>query len=232
MRLDLKRLKYITFDCYGTLIDWESGIVSVLGPMLAAHGVESTPEAILHLYGEFEARAEQGPYRKYRKVLEQVVRDFGERMGFEPTAVELGSLAASLPGWRPFPEVVPALRRLAAQYQLGIISNIDNDLFAHTSKLLKVGFRTVVTAEHTRSYKPAEAHFRLALERLGARPDEMLHVAESLYHDIGPTGALGWRNVWVNRRKAKDEFGATPAVRSRADLEVANLKLLSVKVLK
>lgn len=232
MRLDLKRLKYLTFDCYGTLIDWETGILSVLGPMLAAHGVESTPEAILHLYGEFEARAEQGPYRPYRRILEQVVRDFGLRMDFEPTVDELGSLAESLPNWRPFPETIPALRKLSAQYGLAVISNIDNDLFALTAKRLKVPFRTVVTAEHTRSYKPGTAHFALALERLGAERDEVLHVAESLYHDIAPARALGWSSVWVNRGRPKGEFGATLPARSRPDMEIATLKLLPGKVLK
>ena len=232
MRLDLKRLKYLTFDCYGTLIDWESGILSVLQPMLAAHGVESTPEAILHLYAEFETRAEQGPYRKYRKILEQVVRDFGLRMGFDPTAAELGSLADSLPNWQPFPEAIPALRKLGAQYGLAIISNIDNDLFSFTAKQLKVPFRTVVTAEHTRSYKPATPHFLLALERLGANADEVLHVAESLYHDIAPARALGWANAWVNRRRSKGEFGATLLANSRPDMEFSNLKLLVARVLK
>ncbi len=232
MRLDLKRLRFLTFDCYGTLIDWETGILSVLRPMLAARGIDTTPGAILHLYGEFEARAQRGPYRPYRKILEQVVVDFGTRLDFEPTPAELQSLAASLPSWQPFPETVPTLRKLAARYQLVVISNIDNDLFASAARTLKVPFRTAVTAEHVRSYKPAEAHFRLALERLGAQPGEVLHIAESLYHDIAPARALGWPCVWVNRRKAKGEFGATLPAKVRPDFEVPNLKLLLEAVLK
>jgi 2-haloacid dehalogenase len=231
MRLNLKRLKYLTFDCYGTLIDWETGILSVLRPMLARRGIEATPQAILHLYGEFEAQAERGPYRKYRKVLEQVVADFGARMGFEPTAEERGALAASLPGWKEFPGTTPELRKLAERYQLAIISNIDNDLFAATARQLQAPFRTVVTAEHARSYKPEQRHFELALERLGAQPEEVLHVAESLYHDIAPAQAMGWRCAWVNRRRP-GEFGATPGVDCRPDVEVANLKSLLERVLK
>ena len=231
MKLDLKRLRYLTFDCYGTLIDWETGILSVMQPMLKAHGIDSTPEAILHLYGEFEARAEQGPYRTYRKVLEQVVADFGARMGFEPTLAERQSLAVSLPGWKPFPETVPTLRKLAARYRLGVISNIDNDLFAATARRLEVPLRAV-TAEHVQGYKPGEGHFRLALERLGARPEEVLHVAESLYHDIAPAQALGGQCVWVNRRKARGAFGATPLARVRPDYEIGSLKSLLETVLK
>lgn len=227
VNIDFAKFEYLTFDCYGTLVDWETGILNALRPVLTAHGVETTDDAVLHLYADFEARAERGEYKPYRLVLEQVVRDFGARMGFVPSMAEANSLPESLRNWQPFPDTVAALKRLATRYKLAIISNIDDDLFAFTAPKLGVDFAKVITAQQARSYKPALHNFRLALQRLGVPKEKVLHVAQSVYHDIVPTRQLGISNVWVNRRKGKSGFGATIPAETKPDLEVIDLKTLA-----
>ena len=128
--LDLGRFKVLTFDCYGTLIDWETGIFSALRPILAAHGKSITDSALLEMYSTLEAEAEQGEFQPYRKVLQSVIRGFGQRLGFTPTPAEMRSLPESLATWRPFPDTVPSLLELKKHHQLAVISNVDDDLFA------------------------------------------------------------------------------------------------------
>jgi len=144
--MDFSNFRVITFDCYGTLIDWERGILGALRPILSAHGANLAEREILRLYGEIEAEEESGRYRDYKEVLRSVVRAFGRRLRFEPSESEAQSLPDSLSTWQPFPDTVPALRRLQARFHLGIISNIDDDLFSRTSRLLEVDFDHVITA--------------------------------------------------------------------------------------
>lgn len=224
--LDFDRFQYFTFDCYGTLIDWESGILAALRPVLAAHGVETTDDTILHLYADFEAQEEQQPYRSYRLVLQDVVRAFGDCLEFLPSREETMVLAESVKHWRPFPDTVAALKQLATRYKLAVLSNVDDDLFADTALQLPISFAAVVTAQQTRSYKPALHHFHLALARLGASQDQVLHVAQSMYHDLEPAKHLGLATVWVNRRKGKTGFGATLPGQAEPDLEVPDLQTL------
>jgi 2-haloacid dehalogenase len=160
-------------------------------------------------------------------VLQQVVRDFGARMDFVPSRAETLLLPASLRYWRPFPDTVAALQRLARKYKLAIISNVDDDLFAATEAQLPVTFADVITAQQAQSYKPDLRNFRLALELLSARKQEVLHAAQSVYHDIAPARQLGIANIWVNRRKGKDGFGATLPAEVRPDLEVPDLATLA-----
>src|SRR5271154_2196996 len=163
--LDFARFKALTFDCYGTMIDWESGIFSALRPILTAHGKEITDSKLLELYSELEASAEKGEFLRYRDVLQSVVRGFGERLGFSPTNAEVRSLPESLANWQPFPDTVEALRRLKARYQLAVISNVDDDLFAATAPKLGVAFDQVITAQQAGCYKPCMRMFALAQER-------------------------------------------------------------------
>lgn len=225
--LDLTRFAWLTFDCYGTLIDWESGMLRALRPVLGRHGKSLADEEVLELYAELEARAEAGPYLRYREVLENVMAGMGKFLGFTASAAELGALAESLPGWPPFADTVEALRRLKARYRLGIISNTDDDFFAQTARTLEVPFDAVITAEQARSYKPSQHNFELALERLGEPRERVLHVAQSLYHDHVPAQALGLRSVWVNRRTGKPGGGATRPASVQPDLEVPDLKSLA-----
>lgn len=224
--LDLNRYHVLTFDVYGTLIDWEQGILSALKPILAAHNVALDDEAVLKAYGELEADAETGPYHRYRAVMRECVNRLGQRLGFTPSSEEAESLAESLPRWEPFPDTVEALQALKRRYRLAVISNVDEDLFAGTAERLGSPFDWVVTAEAAGSYKPSSNNFRVALERIGEPKEHILHVAQSLYHDIAPAKALGLSTVWVNRRRGL-EGGATPPSDAQPDMEAPDLRTLS-----
>ena len=206
-------IRLITFDCYGTLIDWESGMLAAMRPMFQRDG-HAVPDAqLLKHYGEAEAALEAGPYLPYREVLSRSVQDMGRRLGMPVSAGQGTAFAEAFVRWDPFPDTVAALQAMARKFRLGIISNVDDDLFAQTRKKLGVEFHLVVTAQQVRSYKPALGNFEEALRRGGLNKDQMLHAAQSLYHDIAPTNALGIRNVWVDRASAQPGSGAaTPAV--------------------
>src|SRR5271166_1976284 len=229
--MDFSRFTTISFDCYGTLIDWEAGILPALRSVLATHGQSLPDAAILELYGEFEAEAESGAYQSYREVLQSVVRAFADRLHFEASSAELRSLHESVPAWPPFPDTVVALRELQKRYKLVVISNIDSDLFAETQKHLGIQFDGVITAEQARSYKPSTNNFQMALRTLALSPDRLLHAAQSIYHDVVPARSLGIATVWVNRKSARPGFGAVRASTAlaserRPDLEVPDLASL------
>ncbi len=225
--LDFSQFEWLTFDCYGTLIDWEAGILSALRPVIAAHTVTLPDSEILEHFGEFEAQAEAGQFTPYREVLETVVRAFGQRLGFCPSLAETRSLPESLGDWPPFSDTVEALRRLRTRYRLAIISNVDDDLLALTAKQLQVPFDAVSTAQQARSYKPSLNNFQMALEKMGAPREKILHVAQSLYHDIAPANQLGMKCVWVNRRADQPGTGATKKSDAIPDLEVFSLQALT-----
>lgn len=202
-------------------------MLPVLRALLARHKSNLDDTAILELYGEFEAEAESGPYRTYREVLESVVRAFGERLGFQPSPSEMLSLPDSVPSWPPFSDTVAALQELKKRYRLAVISNIDDDLFAQTRKMLDVEFDAVVTAEQSRSYKPSMRNFELALQTLGIPREQLLHAAQSIYHDVVPARSLGIATVWVNRKSARPGIGAVRAAEGHPDLEVPDLATLA-----
>ncbi|MFQ5678816.1 MAG: haloacid dehalogenase type II [Gemmatimonadota bacterium] len=230
--MNLSRFEALTFDCYGTLIDWETGILGALRPVLSRHGVEMADEELLALYAELEPAAEAPPYRPYREVLVDVVAGIGQHLSFEPSPGELRCLVDSLGHWPPFPDTVDALRLLGGPFRLGIVSNTDVDLFRRTSEHLGVRFDPVLTAQEARAYKPDPRPFELALERIGAPRERVLHVAQSLFHDVIPAKALGLACVWVNRRAGRAGTGATPPAavletgEARPDLVVPDLASL------
>lgn len=225
--MNFSRFTAISFDCYGTLIDWESGLLPTLRAVLNRHQQNPSDADILELYGDFEAEVETGPYQSYRKVLESVVERFGERFGFKPAPDEVRALHQSVPSWRPFPDTITALQRLHKRHKLAVISNIDDDLFSETSKQLGVEFDFVITAQQARSYKPAVNNFQLALQTMGLSPDRLLHAAQSIYHDVIPAQSLGITSVWVNRKSARHGVGAVRAAAGHADLEVPDLASLA-----
>jgi 2-haloacid dehalogenase len=225
--LDLTRFKVLTFDCYGTMIDWEAGIFSALRPILAAHNQSIPDRTLLELYSELELKAEEGEYLRYREVLQTVVRGFGERLGFSPTDAEVRSLPESLARWQPFPDTVEALRQLKRRYELAVMSNIDDDLFASTAPKLGVTFDHVITAQQAGCYKPCMRMFKLAEDRLGVKREQWLHVGQSIYHDVTPAQSLGIATVWVNRPSPRPGFGAAKAAAGRPDLEVPDLSALA-----
>jgi 2-haloacid dehalogenase len=229
--LDLTRFKVLTFDCYGTMIDWEAGIFSALRPILAAHGKKIPDSVLLELYSELEASAEasaeKGEFLRYRDVLQSVVRGFGERLGFSPTDAEVRSLPESLANWQPFPDTVEALRKLKSRYQLAVISNVDDDLFASTAPKLGVVFDHVITAQQAQCYKPCIRMFELAEERIRVSRERWLHVGQSIYHDVIPAQSLGIATVWVNRPSPRSGAGAATAAAGTPDLEVPDLDTLA-----
>lgn len=225
--LDLARFEVVSFDCYGTLIDWEAGIFSALRPILAAHGKSVSDAELLRIYSELEAEAEQGDFLPYREVLQKVVHGFGKRLGFNPSHDEIRSLPESVAEWQPFADTVAALRRLRTRYRLAIISNIDDDLFAATARRLEVTFDEVITAQQARAYKPSRRMFQLAEERLQAPRGRWLHAGQSIYHDVLPAQALGIATVWVNRASPRPGAGAARAAAGKPDLEVADVKTLA-----
>jgi 2-haloacid dehalogenase len=220
--LNFDRFAALTFDCYGTLIDWETGILRALRRILEAHGQAQSDAQILHIYSELEPRA-QNPYHRYRDVLANVVRGFGDRLGFQPSDAEAESLPDSLKDWPPFPDTVAALEKLKTKYKLAIISNTDDDLFAASARRLQIKFDEVITAEQANAYKPSLAPFGLALQRLGLPAERVLHVGQSVYHDVVPGKSLGMGTVLVVRRG----FGATRPTQGEPDLKVPDLQTLA-----
>jgi 2-haloacid dehalogenase len=230
--LDFNRFEVLTFDCYGTLINWEDGILRCLHHILAVHRKDTDTEdaAILQLYGDFEAQAELVDYRSYREVLQSVVRQFGEELGFVATEQEARSLPESLPNWKPWPDTVAALRELQRRFRLAIVSNVDDDLFAATQPQLGVEFDQVITAQQAGAYKPSLKIFELALSRINVPAHRVLHVGQSLYHDVLPAQSLGLATVWVNRPSARAGVGAVKAANAHPDLQVSSLGDLAAKI--
>jgi 2-haloacid dehalogenase len=225
--LNFTQFRLVTFDCYGTLIDWETGIFSTLRPILAAHGKTITDSELLRLYSELESEAQQGEFHPYREVLQSVVRGFGKSLEFNPTESQMRSLPDSLPNWLPFPDTIAALGKLKSRYQLAIISNVDDDLFAATARRLQIPFDYVITAQQARAYKPSPQIFKLAQQRTGVAPGQWLHVAQSIHHDVIPARSLGISSVWVNRPSPRPGSGAAKAASGQPDLEVPDLKTLA-----
>lgn len=227
--LDFAQFEWVSFDCYGTLIDWESGILGYLQPLLQSNGHPLPDAEILRLYSEFEPNEQAKPYRRYRDVLAGVVEDFAGELHFEVSPAEASGLADSIRDWTPFSDTIPALRILKRKYKLAILSNIDDDLFAYSAEKLQVPFDCVVTAQAAQSYKPSPNNFRLLTERLSAPRARILHVAESLFHDVAPANSLGIKTVWVNRRRGKP-FAASKLLHAKADMEVFDLSELAARV--
>jgi 2-haloalkanoic acid dehalogenase type II len=199
----------VTFDCYGTLIDWERGIRAAFAAEAVRSGSPLDLEAALRLYGELERDVEQEPYRPYREVLAETARRVAARLGWPLRPERAGFLAESMPAWPPFPDTNPALRRLAvAGYRLGILSNVDDDLLAWTRRHFLVPFELVITAQQVGSYKPAHGHFVAARAAIGNA--RWLHAAQSYHHDITPCAALAIPSAWINRKMEKPGGEARP----------------------
>ncbi|HEU4522767.1 MAG TPA: HAD-IA family hydrolase [Thermoanaerobaculia bacterium] len=210
----------ITFDCYGTLIDWESGIREAFRRAAAEDGVTVDEDELLKTYALTEPVVETESYRRYRDVLWETAARVAHARGWALARERAGFLAASLPSWQPFPDTNDALRRLAdAGIALGILSNVDDDLLTATRRHFAVDFEIVITAEQVKSYKPARAHFDAAREQIGRR--RWLHAAQSNYHDIVPANALGIDTAWINRRAQTALPGGKPSMEYRTLAELA-----------
>jgi 2-haloacid dehalogenase len=210
---DFDRFGAMSFDCYGTLIDWETGIANALRPWAARNGLELDDQALLAAYGNTETHVEDDmPSALYPVVLGETMRRVGADLGAEVTADDAEAFGQSVKDWPAFPDTVDALRKLSTRYKLIILSNIDRASFAASNPRLGVTFDSIITAEDVGSYKPQRGHFNRLFEeidRLGVGRERLVHVAESLFHDHQPAAALGLPSVWIHRRHDKSGTGAT-----------------------
>jgi 2-haloalkanoic acid dehalogenase type II len=210
----------VTFDCYGTLVDWEGGLATAFLRAAWADGVRLERGAVVRAYLAAEPGVEAGPYRPYREVLAESARRAAERLGWRLDPARASFLAESVPAWVPFPDTNPALERLhAAGYTLGILSNIDDDLLAATRRRLTVDFPVVVTAQQVRAYKPAPPHFEAARRAVAGR--RWLHVGQGYFHDMMPARTLGLPHAWINRH------GEAPSDGGRVEREFPTLAELA-----
>jgi 2-haloacid dehalogenase len=207
--MDFADFDALTFDCYGTLIDWERGIIDALGKL------DADPEDVLADYAMLEAELEAGEYLRYREI---VARCYDGLTGNYPLAPERRDAFADAVGdWPAFPDSAAALGRLEERFRLGVITNCDDDLFARSNEKLGVGFDWVVTAQQVGGYKPDPRNFEYAFERIDVPRERILHVAQSLFHDHVPAKALGMTTVWIDRRGDRPGSGATPPAEAQPD---------------
>jgi len=203
--IDWSSVQALTFDCYGTLVDWEAGILRDLRAGLVT---DATDEQLLDAYADAETGLEAGAYRPYREVLFAALARVASALSAR--VVDPQALVRGLATWPPFPDTVAALASLAQRFRLCVVSNVDRDLFDATEAALGAPFAEVVTADQVRSYKPASAHFEEAMRRLGLERGAIVHVAQSLFHDIEPAHALGLACVWVDRRGGRTGGATRP----------------------
>ena len=225
--IDFTNYDALTFDCYGTLIDWETGILNALRPVFAVHAIERDDDALLEAYARHEAALEAGPYLIYRDVLAASLRKLGEELGFTPSDEELQAFSGSVVDWPAFEDSADALQQLKQHFRLGVITNCDDDLFAASNRRLGVEFDWIITAQQAQSYKPNLRGFELAFERIDVPRERILHVAQSLFHDHVPAKQIGMTTVWIDRRAGREGFGATPPATAQPDLTVPDMRTLA-----
>ena len=216
----LTEFKVLTFDCYGTLIDWEGGIWNALQPLLSAGGLDLDRDQALETFAKHESAQEAAtPGLVYPALLATVHRQLSEHWGLETTPAMDADFGASVPDWQAFPDSTQALTALKRHFKLVILSNVDRNGFAASNGRLAVAFDAVYTAQDIGSYKPTPANFTYLLEHLkadlGLDKSDILHTAQSLFHDHAPAQDFGLATCWIDRRKGQEGWGATmppPAV--------------------
>jgi len=200
--------RWLTFDCFGTLIDWRHGILTTGELLFPGRGPE-----FLDAYISLEAEVEEGPFKRYRAVLTETTRRAAAQLSLDLKPDDATALVSTIPYWPPFGDVGPALADLRKDgWKLALLTNCDRDIIALTQRRLPASFGAVVTAEDVSAYKPSPAHFRLFQSTFGSSADTWIHVAQSYFHDIRPTHELGITRVWVNRRREKDDPSIADAV--------------------
>jgi 2-haloacid dehalogenase len=225
----LRDFRVLTFDCYGTLIDWETGIRAALGPWLADRGVRAAPEEILAAFAAAEAPQQAAtPDLRYPELLARVHATVAKHFGVAPDPAAAAAFGRSVAEWPAFADSPAALRYLKEHYRLVILSNVDRASFADSKRRLGVAFDAVYTAEDIGAYKPDRRNFEYLLARLaeqGVAPDQILHTAQSLYHDHVPAKRIGLATCWIHRRAGKSGHGATraPEREVRPDFRFATL---------
>jgi len=210
----LNDFRVLTFDCYGTLIDWETGLTAALLPLLERAGADAGDA--LERFAQLENAQEAAtPGMRYPELLAEVHRQLADQLGASMAEEAHARFGASVADWPAFPDSAEALQYLKNHYQLVILSNVDRDSFAASNARLGVAFDAVYTAEEIGSYKPDLANFRFMLDRLaerGVRKDDILHTAQSLFHDHVPAKQIGLASAWIDRRHDREGSGATAPV--------------------
>ncbi len=228
--IELANIKALSFDCYGTLIDWETGLSGVLNPWAVATNLPQRDGALLELFARHEAAVEaERPSWLYRDVLREVMRRIGHELGAATPEVWAEKLANSVAEWPAFPDTAESLLRLKPHYKLCILSNVNRHSFARTQPRLQVELDLLLTAQDVGSYKPSLRNFRALLDALrgiGIAPEELLHVAQSLYHDHAPAKQLGLQTAWIDRRHGLEGSGATPAA---AEIPAYDVRFASLR---
>ncbi len=215
----MPRYEVVSFDCYGTLIDWERGMRDALAGLVGSRGLSLGIDGLLARYGEVEREVEQGPYRKYREVLRMGVERAFQEQGIALTEAEGGIFADTLPSWPRFPETTEVLQQLKDRgYRLVILSNVDDDLIRGSLELMGIDFDGVITAEQVRSYKPSPNHWNRMLESFKVSKEQVLHVGASYHHDIEPGKEQGFTVTWINRK------GEAPGGDARPDHQLPDLR--------
>jgi 2-haloacid dehalogenase len=213
----------LTFDCYGTLVDWETGIAA--GIRAAAGGrLDASDEQLLEEYGRHEAALESGDYLPYREVVADALRSICAEHAIDLSDVDAAAFGDSVGDWPAFPDSAAALAALKQRFRLGAITNCDDDLFARTREQLGVEFDWIVTAQQARGYKPRRENFELAFERIDVPRERIIHVAQSLFHDHVPAKELGMTTVWIDRRGDRDGGGATPPAAASPDMTFPDMR--------
>ncbi len=211
--MKLTDFSILTFDCYGTLIDWEGGIYSALAPLLSKVTAMSRDEALQHFAEEESSQEAQTPDMPYNLILVHVYQRLAKRLGANITRVEANIFGASVPDWPEFADSVGALQYLKKYYKLVILSNVDRLSFRGSNVRLQTAFDGIYTAQDIGSYKPDLRNFDYMLahakEDFGAEKNQILHVAQSLFHDHAPANQKGLASVWIDRRHDQDGWGAT-----------------------
>jgi 2-haloacid dehalogenase len=224
--IDYGAFEVLSFDCYGTLIDWEAGIIAEIRA-LSREVAGLSDDELLESFATVEHRAEV-PYKPYREVLAVSLRGIGEALGFPVSDSQAAAFGGSVGDWPAFPDSGAALRRLKSRFKLAAITNCDDDLFAASERRLGVFFDFVITAQQVGSYKPDLANFHFAHHRIGVPPQRILHVAQSLFHDHVPAKALGMTTVWIDRR-AGARGGATPSASATPDARFTSMEAFAAE---
>jgi len=224
--MNFKQFKLISFDCYGTLVDWKRSLADILNPFVTRHNIKITEDKLYELFLNADQKNITCDYKPYSDVLISVMEDIGKELKIDLKQAERTCLVDRFGDWTAFPDSSETLQELQENFKLAIISNVDDELFNVTKRCIGVRFDYIVTAKQVGSYKPSKNNFLRALEIFGLPKEQVLHVSQSVYHDIIPTNELGWHNVWVNRYS---EPRRTDPVEI-ADLEVPDLATLAGKM--
>jgi 2-haloacid dehalogenase len=220
--MNFTQFKLISFDCYGTLVDWKRSLMDILNPFITRHNLDITADKLYDLFLNADQKNITSEYKPYSEVLILIMDEIGKELKIDLRQTERTCLIDRFGDWTAFPDSSESLQELNKSYKLAVISNVDDELFDVTKRCLGVRFDYIVTAKQVGSYKPSKNNFIRALEIFGLPREQVLHVSQSIYHDIIPTNELGWSNVWINRY---NEPGRTDPA-ELADLEVPDLASL------